>query len=213
MSTPAPATPTPAANPFAEPTPLGLLGLAVGCAALLPIAFGWALTPAALRTASYYCLFFGAGCQFIAGVMSLANKNLLGGTLFTTFAFNWLINYQTLSGLAEGRLPDPHVILSVDVVFLVIFAVLTYAFGFFSKLLFAFLLDIVALFVCRIAKEALHAPAFALPIALATVGLMAIALYLAFAILVNSASGRPVFKVPGPLFTPTPPAPSAPVQP
>lgn len=192
-------------NPFAESTPLGLLGLAVGCAALLPIAFGHSLTPAGFRTAAFYCLYFGAGYQFIAGIMALANKNLLGGTLFTTFAFNWLMNYQTLSGYAEGRVPDPGIVLSVDVLFLVIFVVLSYAFGFFSKLLFAFLADIVVLFACRVLKELTHSTAFTLPIALATVVLGLIALYLAFAILVNSAAGRPVFAVPGPLFKATPP--------
>lgn len=193
---------------FAESTPLGLLGLAVGCAALLPIAFGQALTPAAFRTAAVYCLLFGGGCQFLAGIMALANKNMLGGTLFTTFAFNWVVNYHVLSGAAEGRVPDPAVVLSIDVCFLLIFAVLTFAFGFFSKLLFAFLLDIDVLFVCRILKEVTHAAAFALPIALATAALAGIALWLAFAILVNSAAGRTVFAVPGPLFKPG--APSAP---
>lgn len=193
-------------NPFAEPTPLGLLGLAVGCAALTPIAFGVTLTPAALRTAAWYCLLFGGGCQFLAGLMALANKNTLGGTLFTTFAFNWVINWSVLNGLAAGRVPDPHVVLSVDVLFLVIFSVLTYAFGFFSKLLFLFLLDIVVLFACRIAKELTHSQMFALPIAIATVLLAAISLWLAFAILVNGAAGRAVFAVPGPLFKPTVPA-------
>lgn len=186
---------------FAEPTPLGLLGLAVGCAALLPIAFGQALTPAAFRTAALYCLLFGGGCQFLAGLMAFVNKNLLGATLFTTFAFNWVVNWSTLQGLSEGRVPDPHVVLSIDACFLVIFVVLTFAFGYFSKLLFAFLLDIDALFACRIAKELTHSAAFALPIALCTVALMLIALWLAFAMLVNSAAGRTVFKVPGPLFT------------
>jgi succinate-acetate transporter protein len=190
---------------FAEPTPLGLLGLAIGCAALVPIAFGWSLTPAAFRTASMYCLLFGGGCQFLAGVMALANKNLLGGTLFTTFAFNWVINYTTLAGLTEGKVPDSHIVLSIDGCFLIIFTVLTFAFGYFSKLLFAFLAVIDVLFVCRILKELTQSTAFALPIALATVALAAIALWLAFAILVNQAAGRPVFKVPGPLFTPTPP--------
>ncbi len=198
-------TPAPA-NPFAESTPLGLLGLAVGCAALIPIAFGVTLTPAALRTAAWYCLLFGGGCQLLAGLMALANKNTLGGTLFTTFAFNWVMNWAVLNGLAEGRVPDAHVVLSVDVLFLVIFAVLTYAFGFFSKLLFAFLLDIVVLFACRVLKELTHSSAFALPIALATVVLAAIALWLAFAILVNGAAGRTVFPVPGPLFKAAAPA-------
>jgi hypothetical protein len=96
------------------------------------------------------------------------------------------------------------VVLSVDVCFLVIFLVLTYAFGFFSSLLFAFLVDIDLLFGLRILKEVTHSTAFNLPIALCTVALAAIALYLAFAILVNNAAGRPVFKIPGPLFKPGP---------
>ncbi len=199
-------SPSTASPPFAEPTPLGLLGLAVGCAALLPIAFGKALTPDAMRTAAWFCLLFGGGCQFIAGMMSLANKNLLGGTLFTTFAFNWVMNYITLAGLAEGKVPNASVVFSVDVCFLVIFVVLTFAFGYFSKLLFVFLLDIDLLYAFRIAKELLHARALALPIALCTVALGAIALWLAFAILVNTSAGRTVFAVPGPLFKPTPPA-------
>lgn len=190
--------------PFAEPTPLGLLGLAVGCAALLPVAFGVALSPSALRTAAWFCLLFGGGCQMLAGLMALANKNVLGGTLFTTFAFNWVMNWWALSGLAEGRVPDGAVVLSVDVCFLIVFVVLTFAFGFFSKLLVAFLADICLLYALRIAREALHAPALGLPIALCTVVLAAIALYLAFALLVNGAAGRVVFPVPGPLFTPGP---------
>ncbi|MBL8682746.1 MAG: hypothetical protein JNK05_26505 [Myxococcales bacterium] len=200
-----PATP-PAPQPvFAEPTPLGLLGLAVGCAALLPIALGQVANAAAFRTAAMYCLLFGGGCQFLAGIMALVNKNLLGGTLFTTFAFNWIINWHVLSGLAEGRVPDPHVVLSIDFCFSIIFVVLTFAFGFYSKLLFVFLLDIDILYACRILKELTKSQAFAMPIALATIALGLIALYLAFAILVNTAAGRPVFKVPGPLFKPTPP--------
>ncbi len=204
-------TQTAAAPMFAEPTPLGLLGLAVGCAALLPIAFGRAMTPDAFRTAAWFCLLFGGGCQFLAGMMSLANKNLLGGTLFTTFAFNWVLNYITLSGLAEGKVPNSSVVFSVDVCFLIIFVVLTFAFGYFSKLLFAFLVDIDLLYASRIAKELTHSAAFALPIALCTVALAAIALWLAFAVLVNSSAGRQVFMVPGPLFTPAaPPAPARP---
>jgi uncharacterized protein len=198
--------PTPTTNttspPFADPTALGLLGLAVGCAALLPIALGKALTPDAFRTAAWFCLLFGGGCQLIAGIMALANKNLLGGTLFTTFAFNWVINYLTLAGIAEGKVPNASVVFSVDVCFLLVFVVLTFAFGYFSKLLFAFLLDIDLLYLCRILRELTHSTAFALPIVVFTVALAGIALWLAFAILVNSSAGKTVFYVPGPLFKP-----------
>jgi uncharacterized protein len=186
----------PATLPFAEPSPLGLLCLAIGCAALLPIAFGTALTPDAFRTAAMFCLLFGAGGQFLAGIMSLANKNLLGGTLFTTFAFNWVFNWWALS----GNVPNPKIGFAVDVCFLVIFIVLTFAFGYFSKLLFLFLLDIDLLYTFRILNHALETRAFAMPIALATVGLIVIALWLAFAVLVNSSAGRTIFPMPGPLF-------------
>jgi succinate-acetate transporter protein len=207
MSTPASTVPAPV--PFAEPTPLGLLGLSIGCAALLPIAFGMkdALTPEGLRAAAMFCLLFGAGGQFLAGVMSLANRNMLGGTLFTAFSFNWVMNWWTLSGLAEGKLPNEAIGLSVDVTFLLIFAVMTYAFGFYSKLLFAFLFDIDLLYVFRLARALTHAPAFATLVAVATVGLMAISLYIAFAMVLNTASGRALLPMPGPLFAPPAPAP------
>lgn len=204
MSSPAPTAAPPL---FAEPTPLGLLGLSIGCAALLPIAFGVSLSPAALRTASMFCLLFGAGGQLLAGLMALANKNMLGGTLFTTFSFNWIMNWWALAGLAEGKLPDPAVVLSVDCTFLVIFGVLTYAFGFHSKLLFAFLFDIDVLFVARVAKEALHMPQLGVVVAVCTVALIAISLWIAFAILVNPVAGRAVFAMPGPMFLPATPPP------
>lgn len=195
--------PTP--GPFAESTPLGLLGLAIGCAALVPIAFGHSLTPAGLRTAAMFCLLFGAGGQFLAGLMALANKNMLGGTLFTTFSFNWVMNWWAISGMAEGKMPDAGIVLSVDITFLVIFLVLTYAFGFYSKLLFLFLADIDLLYVARILRELTQNQAFGLAVACCTVALIAISLWIAFAILVNPAAGRQVFAMPGPMFQPKPP--------
>jgi uncharacterized protein len=188
------------APPFAESTPLGLLGLAVGCAALTPVAFGVALTPSALLTAAWFCLLFGGGGQFLAGLMALANKNLLGGTLFTTFSFNWVMNWWALRELASGRVPDGSVVLAVDVCFLVIFVVLTYAFGFLSKILVLFLLDIDLLYALRIARATLHVASLGTVIGVCTVLLAVIALWIAFAMLVNVTAGRAVFALPGPLF-------------
>src|SRR4051812_8510363 len=135
---------------FAEPTPLGLIGLAVGCAALLPIALGYTATPAALKTAAMFCLLFGGGCQFLAGMMNFANKNLFGGTILTAFSLNWVMNWWSLTSIAPGTIPDHDVVLAVDGLFLVVFLVLTYGFGFFSSLLFVFLLDIDLLYACRL---------------------------------------------------------------
>ncbi len=192
----------PAGTMFAEPTPLGLICLAVGCAALVPIAFGASLTPAGLRTAAMFCLFFGAGGQFLAGVLSLAKGNLFGGTLFTAFAFNWLMNWWVLQQLAAGVAPDHAVITAVDAAFLVIFIAMTYGFGFFSKLLFVFLLDIDLLYACRLANALGGTRAFAIPIALATVALAVISLWIAFAMLLNPVSGRVLFPLGGPLYSP-----------
>ncbi len=197
-----PSTAPAAPGPFAEPTPLGLLGLAVGCAALTPIAFGMALTPDALRTASWFCLLFGGGGQLLAGLLALANRNALGGTLFTTFSFNWVMNWWTLSELSQGRVPNESVVLAVDVCFLAIFLVLTYAFGFFSKLLVLFLVDIALIYVLRILRALTPLKELGTGIALCTVALAAIALWIAFALLVNPSAGRPVFPMPGPLFAP-----------
>ena len=206
-TTPSAATPPPT---FGEPTPLGLLGLAIGCAALVPIAFG--ALPAdpvkaavMFKTASWFCLAFGAGCQFLAGLMCLANKNTLGGTLLTTFSFNWVFNWWVLDQASQGKATDPTVGLAVDITFIVIFVVLTYAFGFFSKLLFIFLLDIDALYLLRLARH-FSAPgggafdALGIAVGVATVALGALSLYISFALLVNPAAGRPVFPVSGPLF-------------
>ena len=201
----------PAAEPqrYAEPTSLGLFGLAIGCASLLPVAFGMkeAFAPEALRTTALFCLLFGGGCQFLAGLMSFANKNMLGGTLLTTFSFNWIVNAWVMKELSEARVPSSHVLLSIDVCFLVIFLVMTYAFGFFSRLLLAFLVDIDALYIFRIAREILHIPQLGLPIAFATVVLMLLALYIAFALILVNASGRQILPIGTPVFTATPPPP------
>jgi uncharacterized protein len=189
-------------EPFAEPTSLGLIGLAIGCAALTPIAFGHSLTPAGLKTAAMFCLLFGGGCQLVAGLMNFANKNLFGGTLLTAFSFNWIMNAWALSSIAEGTIPDHGILLATDAVSLLIFLVITYGFGFFSSLLFAFLLDIDLLYACKVVAAVTGTKALALPIACLTVILGLIALWIAFAGLINPTSGRTIFRVPGPMFKP-----------
>jgi len=193
---------------FGEPTPLGLLGLAIGCAALVPVAFGvLPKEPAALamtlKTAAWFCLLFGAGCQFLAGIMSLANKNTLGGTLLTTFSFNWVMNWWALDQLSQGKVPDAKIILAVDVAFVVIFLALTYAFAFYSKLLFLFLVDIDLLYAVRIARHlAPTATGLGNAVGVLTLALGALAAYIAIAILLNGAANRIVLPIGGPLIAP-----------
>jgi len=185
---------------FAEPTPLGLIGLAIGCAALTPIAFGHGLTPAGFKTAAMFCLLFGGGCQAVAGLMNFANKNMFGGTILTAFSFNWIMNWWALSSVAEGTIPHHDVLLATDAVSLLIFLVITYGFGFFSSLLFAFLLDIDLLYACKVYDGVTRSHALGQPIAWLTVVLGLLSLWIAFAGLINPTAGRPVFAIPGPLF-------------
>jgi succinate-acetate transporter protein len=197
-STPA----TPATVPFAEPTPLGLIGLAIGCAALTPIAFGASLTPQGLETAAVFCALFGGGCQLLAGLMGFANRNLHGGTLLTAFSMNWFLNAWALHSVANGVVPDAGVALSVDTLSLVVFAVMTWAFGYFGKLLFLLLLDVTLLYAFRVVNGFLGSQVFALPIGVCTVVLAVLALWIAFAILLNPVAGRRVFPFPGPMYGP-----------
>jgi succinate-acetate transporter protein len=189
---------------IADPTAIGLICLAIGCAALTPMAFGMALTPAGLQTAAIFCLLFGAGGQAVAGLGNLLNHNVYGGTLFTSFAFNWVVNWWALDGVSRGQVVDPTVVLAVDVCFLVVFLVFTYGFGFFSKLLMAFLIDIDLLYLARIARHLGGGDWLGVVVGLCTVALAGISLWIAFALLINPVAGRAVFAFPGPAYTPRP---------
>ena len=185
---------------FASPTPLGLIGLAISCAALMPVAVGYTLTPAALKTVAVLALLFGGGCQMITGLMEFANKNLFGGTIFTAFSFSWVYLSWSFYSLANGFMLDHSVALAVDAVLLVIFSILTYGFGFFSKLLFLFLLDIDLLYICKLVNGLTGTQALMMPIAFLTAGMGLIALWIAMATLINPVAGRSVFPIAGPLF-------------
>ena len=190
----------PSQDRFGNPAPLGLLGLAIACAALVPVAFGISVTPSAFETASMYALLFGAGCQLLCGLMMFANKNSFGGTVFTCFAFLWAMNAWSYHALAEGHPPDHAIGLAVEVVLFAIFVALTWGFGHFAKALFVFLLDIDLLFVFRIIRSITGTTAMTWPIAITTVLLGAIGLWLAFGALLHPILGRTVFGVGGPLF-------------
>jgi hypothetical protein len=173
-----------------------LIGLVVGCASLLP-------SPSALgrrlQTAAVLSVFGG---NSLAGILNLA-KNAGGRT--SAFAFNWMLNACVVDGGA--RHSADHQVCSPPAAASWCFFPLTYAFGFHSSLLFLFLLDIDFLYVAKLARGYGGVPGLEMPIALLTLGLGAIALYIALAMLVNPAVGRKLFPVPGPLFHVRPPRP------
>jgi len=117
--------------------------------------------------------------------MCFANKNALGGTLLTTFSFNWVMNYFVLDAAAHGRVVDASVVACVDLAFVVIFAVLTYAVAEHRALL-VLMLDIDALYALRIARHfAPTSAALGAAIGVATFALAAISATIALSALVT----------------------------
>ncbi|MBF0545441.1 MAG: hypothetical protein HQM08_13455 [Candidatus Riflebacteria bacterium] len=185
---------------FGNPAPLGLLGLSVSCAAVIPFSFGYGTNVAGFTTAGIYALTFGAFCQLFAGLMDFANKNSYGGTVFTAFSFNWFINAFFFLGAGYGLKPDHHILLAVESVLLVFFLFLTYGFGFFSKLFFYFLIDIDLLYICKVIKGLSGTTILEYPIAVFSIVLMLISIWLTLASLINPVSGKEIFKIGGPVF-------------
>lgn len=185
---------------FGNPAPMGLLGLAVACAALTPIAFGRGLDAPGFKTVAVFAFLFGGCLQLITGLMDFANKNSFGGTIFTTFAFNWFINAWVFWSMAHGEMPHHDVLLATEILLFVVFLVLTYGFGFFSSLLFYFLLDIDLLYLCKIIRGLSGTDLLNIPIAILTVLLGLIGLWIALAGLINPVARKEVFKIGGPMF-------------
>ena len=98
---------------FGNPTPIGLMGLALGCAALAPAELGWTEI---LDPKIWLWMMMTAGTlQIYAGIIDLLNKNALGATAFTIYGTLWLI-----AGLQLGAqvLGDPMVKVYIYIIFL-----------------------------------------------------------------------------------------------
>jgi hypothetical protein len=70
----------------AEPSPLGLFGLAVGCQLLMAIDFEWSEGKEMLIP---YLMFLPALLQLIAGIADFMRHNIFGATAFTGYAMFW----------------------------------------------------------------------------------------------------------------------------
>ena len=64
---------------------------------------------------------------------------------------------------------DHSIKIALEVAVLAILVPLTFGFGYFSKLMFFFLVDIDLLFVCKIAAAISHSTVFAMPVAILTI--------------------------------------------
>lgn len=72
----------------AEPTPLGLIGLAIAALVLASTDFKLASSTAESLMIPW-TLFPGATAQLIAGIMDFRRNNIFGATVFTTYSLLW----------------------------------------------------------------------------------------------------------------------------
>lgn len=127
-----------------NPTPIGLMGLAFGCAALAPAEIGWTL-PNDPRI-WLWMLLFGGALQIWAGVVDLINRNVLGATAFTLYGALWLI-----SGLQMGIPSDPMVKVYIYIFFLAFTVWMTIGFMTVSLNLSIVFVDFIFIFLLEIA--------------------------------------------------------------
>jgi succinate-acetate transporter protein len=185
-----------------NPTPIGLMGLAFGCAALAPAELG--LTRVEDPAIWVWMLLTAGALQVYGGVADLINRNVLGATSFTVYGTLWLISAWMLG---SGAASDPIVKGFIYLVFLAF--TLFMAVGFatvsltltivFAAFLITFAIEVAAAFVqglhgaAQITAGVLHALAAALA-TWATAGAV-----------INRLIGRNVFaQGPAPLTPPGP---------
>ncbi len=95
----------------ANPSPLGLLGLAM--VTLVASSQKLGITDGTLYIIPW-ALFLGAAAQFVAGLYDFKHNNTFGATAFCAYGFfwfgvaaTWMISNGVI-GTAEGIVPDPH---------------------------------------------------------------------------------------------------------
>jgi len=138
---------------FGNPTPIGLVGLAIGCMVLAPIEFGWTkgTDPQAWR----WMMLTAGVLQIYAGIVDLINKNILGATAFTLYGVLWVCNsWITSSG--QGAVTDPHVKAFVYVVYLLLSVFLLIGFMSVSMNLTIILIEFNLIFIANVLALFIH---------------------------------------------------------
>ena|GEM_PF-4423996 len=129
-----------------NPTPIGLMGLAFGCAALAPAELGWTLVSD--PRIWLWVLVAGGVLQIWAGIVDLINHNVLGATAFTLYGSLWLISGMQMG---MGIQSDPMVKVYLYVFFLAFTMWMTVGFMTVSLNLTIVFLEFVAIFILEIA--------------------------------------------------------------
>lgn len=189
------------AAPFAEPAPLGLIGLAVGALVL-------GLTDLGLFNGNKslmipWTLFLGATAQFVAGIMDFKRKNIFGGTAFTTYSLLWYAVSLTLYiAIWEGDIGIDMAHYGYGLTgFLIFSLVMTVAALMTNKALFAILVGIDVAIAALIPHTLLGTPAW--PVGVALLYVSGASFYTAAGVLLNTMAGKTVLPLGKALWTPS----------
>lgn len=175
---------------FGNPTPIGLIGLAIGCMVLAPIEFGW--TNASDPQVWRWMMLTAGVLQIYAGVVDLINKNILGATAFTVYGVLWVCNAWVIS---SGMPADPTIKGFIYIVFLLMSLFMLVGFMFVSLNLTIVLVEFNIIFIANILalfNPTLHKPmAVIIGILLILVALQT--MWAAAGGILNSLLGKNVF--------------------
>ena len=180
-------------HPVGNPTPIGLMGLALGCAALAPSELG--LTDVSDPAIWVWMLITAGALQIYAGVMDLINRNVLGATSFTIYGTLWLISGWMLSSEAVFGTTAAEVKGYIYLVFLAFTLFMTIGFATVSRTLTIVFAAFIVIFTVEIAAAfipSLHG------FALTTAGLLhtlsaVLCLWAAAGSVLNPLLGRNIF--------------------
>ena len=183
-----------------NPTPIGLMGLAIGCAALAPAELH--LTDMADPMIWVWMLMTAGILQIYAGVVDLVNRNILGATAFTLYGTLWVISAWKMGGATVFGTSHGEVKGFVYLVYLPFTIFMTIGFATVSRTLFTVFVSFIVIFLVEVI--AAFVPAFH-GVAVLVAGVLhaisaGLCLWAAAGSVINPILGKNVFKQGAPLL-------------
>ena len=191
-------TATSAATTYAEPAPLGLIGLAV--AALILGSADIGLTSGASKSLMIpWILFFGATAQLIAGLVEFKRNNVFGATVFSTYAMTMYAIAITLFITIFAEVPFDISHYAYGLIGILFFSIIaTMASLMTNKILFSILIAVDLAVLLLIPHYLFGFSSVPAGIFLITTSLLSF--YASAAVLLNTLSGKSILPVGNPLW-------------
>lgn len=183
---------------LADPTSLGLFGLAVAALVLASADLGWTGTSKSLIVP--WTLFLGATAQLIAGTIDFRRNNLFGATAFVGYSLLWYGLTLTYVIILWGGVPvEPRHLTFAFIGYLVYSIYLTFGSLNTNKMLFIVLVFIDLALIALIVNS--YSPFDARIIGLTLLGTSISAFYGAAGALLNKHTGVEILPFGKPIYT------------